>query len=335
MSIPDRTPEFARVAPQEDLLHEVNRYLAAAESTQVSSAHTTPRLPLVFIVGAPRSGTTLMLQWLAASNVFAYPSNLLARFYAAPHIGAKIQQLITDPRFDYHDELSASEHAITWSSNVGKTQGMLQPHEFFYFWRRFFAVDQAQKLTPEQLRSADPVGFAAGWAAIEAAFGKPVAAKGILLQYDIERLAAWLPTSVFIHTVRDPAANVESLLRARERVYGSRATWFSVRPPEHDWLQHEDPGTQVAGQVLYTNARISESLRSIPAARGMRVEYQDFCAKPATIWAGLAQALALQGLDIGPYNGLAGFNCSDGVRRDGSKAELIAAALQAVTNRMR
>lgn len=334
MSRSDRTPEFARVAQQEDLLREVNRYLAAAESSQLRDVPATPRLPLVFIVGAPRSGTTLMLQWLAASSVFAYPSNLLARFFGAPHIGAKIQRLITDPGFDFRDELASSEHAIKWSSEVGKTKGMLQPHEFFYFWRRFFPVDQAQKLTPAQLRGSDPIGFARGWAAIEAAFGKPVAAKGILLQYDIERLAAWLPTSVFIHTVRDPVANVESLLRARERVYDSRETWFSVRPPEYDWLQHEDPRTQVAGQVLYTNARIAQSLRSISPERSVHVEYRDFCSKPADLWTHLAQILSSQGVDIGRYNGPVTFNYSDRLHHEGADLDRIVAALDAVSARM-
>src|SRR5690606_13387079 len=128
-----------------------------------------------------------------------------------------------------------------WSSEVGKTRGILEPHEFSYFWRRFFPIDQAQKLTPEALSRSDPTGFAEGWGCMQRAFGKPIAAKGILLQYDLGRLAEWLPNSVFILSRRDPIANVLSLLQARERVYGSRDVWFSVRPPQYEWLRHEDP----------------------------------------------------------------------------------------------
>ena len=38
---------------------------------------------VVLVVGGPRSGSTVMMQWLASSGVFAYPSNLLSRFYRA------------------------------------------------------------------------------------------------------------------------------------------------------------------------------------------------------------------------------------------------------------
>ena len=55
------------------------------------------RFSKVFVVGALRSGTTLFTQWLATTGLTAYPTNLLSRFYGAPLVGAKIQQLLTDP----------------------------------------------------------------------------------------------------------------------------------------------------------------------------------------------------------------------------------------------
>lgn len=291
MSDYDRTPDYRRSTQQEELLREVNDWLAAAERRLVQHIHK-PSKPLIFIVGAPRSGTTLMLQWLAASGVFGYPTNFLSRFFGAPYIGIRIQQLLTDASSDYRGELfELTGTRVEWTSEVGKTRGALQPHEFFYFWRRFFPIDQARKLTREQVAASDPEGFVQGWGVIEHALGKPVAAKGILLQYDIDLLAEWLPQAIFVHTRRDPLFNIQSLLEARERVFGTRTAWFSVRPPEYDWLRHEDPYTQVAGQVLYTNRAIEAALDRLPRTRAVRVDYEDFCRNPRDVWVQLAEAI--------------------------------------------
>ncbi|MGH9162818.1 MAG: sulfotransferase, partial [Vicinamibacteraceae bacterium] len=280
----ERTTEFAVHASQEEILRDLNRLLARAEPEPTKGHTPTPQRPMVFIVGAPRSGTTLTLQWLAASGRFAYPSNLLARFFAAPYIGSRIQQLLTDPAMDYHDELrSATREGCEWVSDLGKTRGLLQPHEFSYYWRRFFPIDQARKLTDAELEASDPAGFAAGWASIEAAFDKPVAAKGILLQYNLLNLAEWLPKAIFVHTRREPIHNIQSLLSARQRVYGTPTAWFSVRPPEFEWLQHEDPYTQVAGQVLFTNESITRELAVLPRHRAMQIDYEAFCREPGEV----------------------------------------------------
>lgn len=333
MSEYSRTRDFQRSAVQESLLRDVNDLLAEAER-RITQHFARPTKPLIFIVGAPRSGTTLMLQWLAASGRFAYPTNLLARFFKAPYIGIRIQQLLTDATLDYRGELfELTGTAIEWVSDAGKTHGALQPHEFFYFWRRFFPIDQAQKLTAEQLEASDPDGFVQGWGLIEGALGKPVAAKGILLQYDVDLVAEWLPRAVFVYTRRDPFFNVQSLLESRERVFGTREAWFSVRPPEYDWLRNEDPYTQVAGQVLFTNRAIEDALDRLPPNRAVRVDYEDFCRRPRHVWERLGEALAERGFALGKYDGPEAFTCTNDVRLSEEEAALVDRACQDVGSR--
>jgi hypothetical protein len=330
-----RTAAFARLPDQEKILRELNELLGTAEREASHGWPPSPVRPLVLVVGAPRSGTTLMLQWLAASGCFAYPTNLLSRFYGAPYVGARIQQLLTDPVLDYRSELEELHAAsrTTWASEVGKTRGILEPHEFFYFWRRFFPVDQAQKLTDDQLARSDPKGFAAGWAALESAFAKPVAAKGILLQYDIHRLAEWLPTAVFVHTRRDPFFNMQSLLGARERVFGDKGEWFSVRPPEYLALQHADPYTQVAGQVLFTNRSIDAELRLLPPQRKLAVDYEAFCGEPAATWAELQRRFSISGSALPAYGGPPAFECTNVVTRPAADADAIRRAYDVLAGR--
>lgn len=309
-----RTARFTVNDSQETLLRDVNSRLAAADASATASFPDSPQLPLVFVVGPPRSGTTLTMQWLADSRQFGYPSNFLARFYQAPYTGAQIQRLTHDPAYDFHGELTTLGAGSEWQSETGKTFGALAPHEFSYFWRRFFPMGQARRLDDEEWNSSDLSGFARGWAAMEAAFGLPIAAKGILGQYNVLQLAELLPTAVFIHTHRDPFFNVQSLLAARQRVYGSKDAWFSVQPPGYDSWRHLPPEEQVVNQVMVTNDELRAAGKALGPDRWIDQPYTQFCAAPESTCAALRRVFAAQGYDLEDSLRLEPFAATDEIR---------------------
>ncbi|MEW5834106.1 MAG: sulfotransferase [Pseudomonadota bacterium] len=293
---PRREIAFTRNEALEELLTELNSAMGNAERTL--ELPVAPSLPVIFVVGPPRSGTTLVTQWLAASGRLAWPTNLLSRFYAAPYLGARIQQLLTDPRFNYRNELLGEHSVASFDSDLGKTRGLLQPNEFWYFWRRFFPLRWPEPLSAEQVAEVDGCGFVAGLAAIEAAFGKPFAAKAMLLQYNLTLLAELLPTSIFLHVHRDPVDNGLSILRARERFWGTNTHWYSARPPGTEDLLDRDPFEQVAGQILFTHRSIDAELRALPAYRTLRIDYESFCRDTAPTWSALVERCARQGFAL-------------------------------------
>lgn len=324
-----RTPRFEVSPTQEQLLHDINQRLGAAEETLIPDLPDSPRFPMVFVVGPPRSGTTVTMQWLAHSGQFGYPTNLLSRFFAAPYTGAQIQMLMHDPAYDFHGELSGPIATASWKSETGKTSGAMEPHEFSYFWRRFFPMDQARRLESDEWESSDTSGFARGWAAMEAAFGKPMAAKGILGQYNIPELADLLPTAIFIHTQRDPFFNAQSLLAARERVYGTRDAWFSVQQPGHEAMKDMSPIEQVVDQVLTTNAVLEEAARVVGEGRWISQPYADFCADPAMTSTQLQTAFRAQGFDLDDTFRKTPFDVTDSIKVDAADEAAIRAAIEA------
>ena len=237
------------------LLSEINQILAPAEREIVQN-YRIPNFPVIFIVGCGRSGTTLMLQWLAGTGMFAYPTNLLSRFYTAPYIGAKIQQLLTDPEFKFRNELADFSQEMNYTSDLGKTSGTLSPNEFWYFWRRFFPYGEIQYLTDDQLATVDSMQFVSELAAIEGAFAKPFALKAMIINFNIPYISKILEKALFIHIVREPIYNIQSLLESRERFFGSIGHWYSFKPVEYPSLIDMDPYSQVAGQVYFTNCNI-------------------------------------------------------------------------------
>ncbi|MBK9148139.1 MAG: sulfotransferase [Flavobacteriales bacterium] len=314
---PIRTEAFQRNDSLEALLRELNDALGGAEE-RLAALPDEPPYPTILIIGAPRSGTTLLMQWLAASGLVAFPSNLLSRFYQAPYLGARIQQLIADPRFNYKDELSGLLGApAEFASEVGKTKGALQPNEFWYFWRRFIPNVDPEWITPEQEDLIDGAGFRRGIAHIQHAFGKPFATKGIILQYNLEALRRALGKVIFVHTRRNAFFNTQSLLQARVKYHGSIDTWFSVKPREYEELRKRDPVEQVAGQVILTQRHIEEQLASMPAEHVLTIDHEAFCADPAAFHAALGAKLKQWGCEWpDAYTGPARFEVSDRVRVD-------------------
>jgi hypothetical protein len=336
LGVTERARDFRPNPSLTELADELNRLLGRAEDEELGSLRLEPHLPVVFIIGAPRSGTTLLLQWLANTGHFAYPTNLLSRFYGAPYVGSRIQQILTDPAYDYAGELTGEGPSeIGWSSRAGKTVGLLAPHEFSFLWRRFYAIDQARPLSAAELLHADGPGFANAVALIQRAFNKPFAGKGILLQYNLSHLVDLFPRCILIHTVREPHSNVLSLMDARSQVAGDPTRWFSVEPPGTEWLRDQEPLLQAAGQVHFTNASIERQLARIEPERWMRITHEDFCAAPGAAYGTLAQRLTLAGYELAPqYKGPAVFRLSNRWAKSGQHDEVsaaLAAAMRAWT----
>jgi hypothetical protein len=311
----ERQSEFKRNEKLEELLSEINSILEVAEA-KIVKPFDMPRYPLIFIVGCARAGSTLMMQWLAKTGKFAYPSNLLSRFYGAPYIGAKIQKLLTDPEYDFNSEIFDFGDEISFSSNLGKTKGALEPNEFWYFWRRFIPNTDPEYLDDEVLVKVNTKQFAAGLAAIEAVFDKPLAMKGHILQFNIPFLSNMLKKVLFVFVKRDPLYNIQSLLEARVKYFGDRNAWYSVKPKEYEELKDLDPFQQVAGQVYFTNKAIQQGLEQIDASRWLQVNYEDFCNSPGKFFLQILEKLGNLDMEIDnwDYNGPENFQPTNQVR---------------------
>ncbi|GAB1232682.1 hypothetical protein UT4_11480 [Ferrigenium sp. UT4] len=290
-----RTASFSRNTGLESLLKDINSNLWLSEETLLEQQGGLQH-PVILVMGPMRSGTTLFMQWLANTGLVAYPTNLLSRFYQAPIIGAKIQLLLTDPRFNFRDELGEFVQQAEYRSENGKTKGVLAPNEFWYFWRRFLAEPGRDVWTDEELRqSMETRTMLAELAGMMQVFQKPFAAKGMLFNYNIPFLDSVLDKVLFVQIKRDPVANVASVLDARKRQLGSEEAWYSFKIPEYETLKDLDPVMQAAGQVHYINRAVEAGLEVVAENRKLVVQYEDFCEAPEEYFNLLMQKLRFAG----------------------------------------
>lgn len=278
----ERTEAFRKSSEYEALLAALNQTLAAAPTP----APRTPTRPVVFVVGPPRAGTTLLHQCLAATGGFGYVSNAVARFHQAPWIGVRIQRALAPV---------LGEGAPRFRSRAGHTEGWDGPHEFGYFWERHFPFADHHEPAPAELAAVgERLTTELGW--IEQAHGKPLLFKNVILDFVIGALADALPTARFVCARRPWIDVAASILRLRREFYGTEDAWFSVRPRRAAALASRPPAEQIAAQLADV-ARALSLGRERLGARWRDVDYADLCARPRAVIGGLLNAWGVEGGD--------------------------------------
>jgi len=86
----------------------------------------------IFIIGLPRTGSTLLNQIMASTFNVGYISNLIAKFYCDPVMGILLQKTLESKKtFDFSQA----------GKNVATTNSIYDVNEFGYFWRRHLHIN--------------------------------------------------------------------------------------------------------------------------------------------------------------------------------------------------
>ncbi|MCB0880252.1 MAG: sulfotransferase, partial [Thermoleophilia bacterium] len=240
----------------------------------------------IFIIGAPRSGTTLCYQllvegldvgWLANAHA-AHASDAAAIERAAP---ARSERLGSD-----------------YDSVHGDTHGEWGPSEAGEYWYRLLPRDRHQQgaadATPQLRRD-----IAAMVRAFADACAAPVVFKNTLNSLRVPLLAAALPEARFVLVERELAENARSLLVGRVR-RGDLDGWWSARPDAADALIAG--GASSAEQVVWQAREVTRiarrDLAEHAAGRWITIRYDELCHDPRGVLACTHEWLVGQGVEV-------------------------------------
>lgn len=307
-----------RALARDLLLYARNRALRPLE-VALARRYYDERQPIVFIVGAPRSGTTLLSQLIARSLQVAWVNNFVARYWMAPIVGMR----------RYRARCAGRRPEIPLESWLGGTEGSASPHEFGWFWQHFAPFGDSDELTPSELAAIDWDPLVRELYGMAGFARRPLVQKSITqVDYQIGFLARRLPNVRFVHIRRDPLYVVQSILEARAARYGSEREWWSLRPREWRRWTSLEPIEQVCRQVMHARDAIDAQLAGPARGCGMALDYERLVAAPR-------EAIAELGRFIG--SGPPTDSVLDGVAlvsgnrrgRDPERMDAIAAALEA------
>lgn len=243
--------------------------------------------PPVFIIGAPRSGTSLLYELMITRFRFAYMANAAHRFYRTPLAATHLfRQAIERWRGDF-------------TSRYGHIEGWGAPNEGGWIWQRWLPDadwDDGRDLderTAAQLRS-----LLDGFAEL---FGAPFLNKNVMHSNRLRLMNRIWPNAVFVEVERDVLDNARSIVRA-ERASGGPEKhgddWWSVRPRLAGEFAGGPDTARAVAQVIGVARDIAADMAEIGEDRLLRVRYDLFCAAPEAALVEIAAFLARHGCPL-------------------------------------
>jgi hypothetical protein len=255
---------------RKDVIRYVANRLVQPFDRMLVRIHRDPTMPIVFIVGVPRSGTTLLYQLISAYLDVGYVSNAMARWWMVPVAAARVRS-----------PLKTRHSSPSLDSDLGRSEGPDGPHEFGWFWQFHLHHEESDDLDAEALAARDFRVAKAELEGLAGYFNRPLILKALVhVPYKIAWLKAQFPQARFIWVHRDPIFVAQSILQAREDRFGDAKRWLSIRPRDVASWRSRTPCEQVAHQIVDVTAAIDRAFASLGPSEGLRVEYDALIRHP-------------------------------------------------------
>lgn len=276
------------------MLHKIynralNGFITALEAldTPRKNCPLTPvKHPCIFIIGAPRSGSTLLYQCITEYFDVGYIKNLHRTFYTNIAFAERwIAPLIKKPSSDF-------------LSNLGQTEGPAAPSECAVYWYRFFR--RSPQYIPANETDRDSMARLAYSLNrfTRQLNGKPLFVKNMNHALRLPALLEAVPNALFIVTHRDERDTAISILNARKKFHGDYASWWSMEPDRFAEISKLPLEQQASNQIRGIDELINKTRSTMPATRFLDVHHADLLHTPEKVMADIAQFLTGSGVEI-------------------------------------
>lgn len=220
----------------------------------------------VFIIGAPRTGSTILYQ--AITNVYdvAYIDNLAGKLYSNIFFG----MWLSNKKYGNccHNNFLA-EFGTT--SNYG-AHAPSESGEFWYRWlpkdRHFIDSNDLSDNKIEEIRQEIT--------AVSNYQNKPLVFKNLNAGQRLRMLVRAFPEARFIFVRRDPRFTLNSILNARKKIGIKENEWWSIMPKNYESLLNLNEIYMCGSQIYSIERQIIEDQKLFPTNCFYPIHYQNF-----------------------------------------------------------
>jgi hypothetical protein len=236
---------------------------------EIDAGNETPHQP-VFIVGAPRTGSTILYQLLSHHFDLLYIDNLTALFFRHLMCGLRISDYFWKHR-PHH----------CFQSNQGDTSGcgLHGPAECGDFWYRWLPREKhyiaANEIPGDSIEQMRTIIFAAmnRW-------HKHFLFKNLNAGQRMAMIHQITPRAKFIWITREPLYTAQSILQVRKKLNIPAHTWWSIMPKNTAQLLDLEPDHMIAAQIYYLEKQINQDQTLFPEDQFTRIQYETLCKQP-------------------------------------------------------
>lgn len=221
----------------------------------------------VYIIGLPRSGSTILYQVVTNMLNVKYIDNLSAFFYKNLQIGFYLSHLF----------FKSKPHNC-FKSEEGETYkcGLHAPSESGEFWYRFLPRDP-HFIDEGIVDQNDIAKIKMNFDAIKKRYSSPLVIKNLNAGLRLRLIKEIDNDAKFIYLKRNKVEVAMSILKARTKRYGSSNSWFSLKPPNYAQLKELNYIEQIVGQINSIEYQIENDLSLFHKSNILEIEYLDLC----------------------------------------------------------
>jgi len=232
--------------------------------------YETPLESPVFIVGAPRSGTTILYQLITYATNCVYFDNLVNLARELPLLGVSLSQ-----------RWLASRPHNSFNSIYGNTtkSGLHAPSEAGQLWHRLLHSNaqnfKAETYSTQGLKQTRKIIYS-----ILNKYNKPIVTKNTYNSLRLELLAKLHPKTKIIFVTRDPFYTAQSIFLARQKWNQHLDDWWGVKSPNYQELKNKHHLAQIVGQVYDLEKHIVDRKKLFPVNNWLDVHYEELLNLP-------------------------------------------------------
>jgi len=216
----------------------------------------------IFIIGAPRSGSTILYQMLTKSLKCSYVNNLICMFSYNIKFGFWLSNFI------FKDKKHNS-----FVSTYGNTNNLDAPSECGKFWYRWFSREK-DYIIEENFGAKNVETLRRTINDVMSITEKPLVFKNLQNGQRLDVLKKAFPNAKYVYIKRSPLFIIQSVLLARKDLNFSEDYWWSVKPKEFQDLKKKDYLQKIVGQIFYSLRQIEEDLSLINKENWITIDYE-------------------------------------------------------------
>lgn len=266
------------------VLNQILKFIASAlcywESQNKEHYADVPLLHQpIFIIGAPRTGSTILYQAITNLYDVLYIDNLVCMFHRNLFFG-----------FWLSSKLYGKTPHNNFKSFHGRTKGYHSPSECGQFWYRWLPKDRHfidyDDITPKMVEE-----IRREITAVINYFDKPLIFKNLNAGQRLRLLYRCFPDAKFIFITRDPLQTAQSILKAKRRAGLCDNEFWSIMPPDVDELKALEWDEQIVKQIYFLEKQIVHDSFLAGQDNFFTLHYKDLSLQQIDI---LAKKLGLQ-----------------------------------------
>jgi hypothetical protein len=219
----------------------------------------------IFIVGAPRTGSTILYQSLTNEADVLYIDNIASKLNRVFFLA-----------FWLSNKLFKQRAHNCFKSNHGNTSkyGWHAPSEcgqFWYRWipkgRHFIDFDEISDKNISKIKKEI--------LAVAHYYKKPILFKNLNAGQRLRVLVKAFPDAKIIFVRRDPLDTAQSILKAKRKLKISDNQFWSIMPSNVDVLKQLKWPEQIVKQIYFLEKQIAEDLKLFPPQNVYEVHYSE------------------------------------------------------------